>query len=90
MQPYFTWTNFIMAALLLWGVYWLLLLLRRRLRNGVLFGRFQQPIVKGISTFLLLFEPFTILVLTMVFFFIFRVMHGILLILLTVGDEYFR
>lgn len=85
MQPYFTWTNFLLAALSLWGGYWLLLFLRRRMANGVLFGRYQQRITDGISTFLLLYEPLTILLLTLVFFFINPIMHGILLLLLTIG-----
>lgn len=81
-QPYFTWTNFLLAAIALWGVYWLLRVLRQRMRNGVLLGRYQQPIIRGISTFLLLYEPITILLLTLVFFFINPPMHGILLLLL--------
>lgn len=84
LQPYFTWTNFFAAALLLWGVYWLLVLLLRRMRNGTLFGRFQKSIVSIISTFLLLYEPITIMILTFEFLFINPVMHGTLLLLLTV------
>ncbi len=85
MQPYFTWFNLFLTALLLWGVYWVLVLVRRRMRSGVLFGRYQQPIVNGISTFLLLYEPITILVLTVEFFFINPFMHGIVLALLTMA-----
>lgn len=85
LQPYFTWINLFLSAVLLWGVYWLLVVVRRRMRNGVLFGRFQQPIINGISTFLLLYEPITVLVLTIEFFLINPFMHGILLILLTVA-----
>ncbi|MCX8210708.1 MAG: hypothetical protein ACJATN_001551 [Neolewinella sp.] len=86
LQPYFTWANLFTAALLLWGVYWLLVLLLRRMRNSVLFGRFQQPIVNIISTFLLLYEPITIMILTFEFLFINPVMHGTLLLLLTVAS----
>jgi|AntRauTorckE5430_2_1112549.scaffolds.fasta_scaffold00236_17 hypothetical protein len=85
-QPYFTWTNFLLAAIALWGVFWLLRFLRQRMRNGVLFGRYQQPVTDGISTFLLLYEPFTILLLTLVFFFINPIMHGILLLLLGIAS----
>lgn len=85
LQPYFTWINLFLTALLLWGVYWLLVLVRRRMRNGVLLGRFQQPIINGISTFLLLYEPITILVLTVEFFLINPFMHGILLVLVSIA-----
>ena len=85
LQPYFTWFNLFLTALLLWGAYWILVLIRRRLRNGVLFGRYQQPITNGISTFLLLFEPFTVVVLVLEFFLINPALHGIILLLLTIA-----
>ena len=85
LNPYFSWSDFIIAALLLWGSYWLLLQLRKRLSTGVFFGRYQAGITNFIGTFLLLYEPITVLLLTIVFFFINPVIHGILLILLTIA-----
>lgn len=82
LDPYFTWTNLLVAALLLWGIYWLLVMLQRRLASGVFFGRYQGRITAFVRTFLLLYEPITVLVLLLVFFFINPLMHGIFLVLL--------
>lgn len=85
MKPYFTYTNLLVEILILWGVYWLLTVVLKRMRNGVLFGKYQQRIVDFLDTFLLLYEPITVLLITIVFIFINPVMHGIILLLLTVA-----
>ncbi len=80
LQPYFTWTNLLLAALLLWGSYFLLSYLHQRLQGSVILGRYQRRTVELLSTFLLLFEPITVLIITMIFLFINPLTHGILLL----------
>ena len=83
--PRLTWTDLLIFSLLLWGGYWLLTLVRKRLAEGVLFGRYQIPLTQAVTTFLLLYEPITILLLTLVFVFINPPLHGLLLLLLTIA-----
>jgi hypothetical protein len=85
LKPYFTYTNLLVEILILWGVYWLLTVLHKRMRKGVIFGKYQQRVTDLLSTFLLLYEPLTILLITIVFIFINPVMHGIILLLLTIA-----
>lgn len=85
LKPYFTYTNLLVEILILWGVYWLLTLVHKRIRKGVLLGKYQQRITDLLSAFLLLYEPLTILLITIVFIFINPLMHGIVLLLLTVA-----
>lgn len=85
LKPYFTYTNLVVEILILWGLYWLLTLLQKRIRNGAIFGKYQQAIAGYLDTFLLLYEPITILLITIVFIFINPVMHGIILLLLTLA-----
>jgi len=85
LKAYFTWSNLVVEALVLWGIYWLLVVIRRRLRRGALFGRFQQPLTNFVSTFLLVYEPITILLLTLTFFLINPILHGAVLVLFLVA-----
>jgi len=85
MKPYFTYTNLLVVILVLWGAYWLLTMIQKRMRSGVLFGKYQHRIAGYLRTFLLLYEPFTILLITIVFVFISPMMHGIILLLLTLA-----
>lgn len=80
MQPYFNWTNLIVVALLLWGGYLLLSYLKRSLQGSAFFGRYHLRIIELLSGFLLFYEPFTVLTLTMIFLFINPFTHGIMLL----------
>ncbi|MFK8164021.1 MAG: hypothetical protein AB8H12_16370 [Lewinella sp.] len=80
MQPYFNWTNLMLVALLLWGTYLVLSYLKRSLLGTTFLGRYQRRTMEVLSVFLLLFEPITVLTLTMIFLFINPFTHGILLL----------
>lgn len=82
MKPYFTWTNLLLAALLLWGFYFLLRLVIERLNKSVWLGRHQRRVTAFLAAFLLLFEPITVLVLSMIFLFINPFVHGIFLLVI--------
>lgn len=82
MQPYFNWTNLILVALLLWGVYLLLSYLKRSMQGSALLGRHQRRAMEILSGFLLLYEPLTVLTLTMIFLFINPFTHGIMLMVI--------
>jgi hypothetical protein len=80
LQPYFNWTNLILTAILLWGGYLLLSYLKRSMQGSTLFGRYQRRAMELLSGFLLFYEPFTVLTLTMIFLFINPFTHGIMLL----------
>lgn len=80
MQPYFNWTNLIVVALLLWGGYLLLSYLKRSLQGSTFLGRYQRRTMEVLSVFLLLYEPITVLTLTMIFLFINPFTHGIMIL----------
>lgn len=85
LQPYFTWTNLLLAALLLWGGYFLLRYVNEKLRGSTLLGKHQRSVTNFIATFLLLFEPITVLMLSMIFLFINPPVHGIILLAIGIG-----
>lgn len=80
MQPYFTWTNLVVVALLLWGGYLLLSYLKRSLQGSGFMGRYQRPAMALLAGFLLLYEPITVLTLAMIFLLINPFTNGILLL----------
>ncbi|MEM9931525.1 MAG: hypothetical protein AAF840_17095, partial [Bacteroidota bacterium] len=72
-------------ALLLWGTYLLLSYLHGRLEKSTILGRYKRRTNELLSAFLLLFEPLTVLTLTMIFLFINPVTHGILLLVIVLA-----
>ncbi len=79
---YFTWTDFLLATLLLWGLYLLLHFVQRRIAKTSLLGKWQEPVQYFVYAFLLLYEPFVVLVLTLIFLFIQPALHSVIVILL--------
>lgn len=82
MQPYFNWTNLILVALLLWAGYLLLSYLKGSLQSSTFLGQYQRRTMGVLSVFLLLYEPITVLTLTMIFLFINPFTHGIMILVI--------
>ncbi len=85
LQHYYTWMDFLLAALLLYGVYALLYMVKERLQKTKRVEGFRAGVYTLIAPFLLLYQPLTILVLAMIFLFINPLIHGTLLLVLAVA-----
>ena len=82
LTAYFSWTDLLLAALLLYGIYAVLLLLRDRLERTKRVEGFRAATYGIVAPFLLLYQPLTVLVLALIFVFINPVLHGAVLLLL--------
>ncbi|NJB84967.1 hypothetical protein GGR26_000712 [Lewinella marina] len=82
LNAYFSWADLILAAAILYGVYALLSLLRDRLERVRRTQGVRARAHRVIATFLLYYEPITVLLLATIFVFINPVLHGVILILL--------
>ncbi|MBB4080690.1 hypothetical protein GGR28_003325 [Lewinella aquimaris] len=85
LQPHFGWTDLLFAVLLLYGSYALLLMVRDRLQKTKRAEGFRAGAYRIIAPFLLLYEPLTALVLTVIFVFIDPLLHGLLLLIVVVA-----
>ncbi len=80
--PQFNWIDLLLAALILYGTYALLSVVRDRLQltrrtQGIRAGAYNV-----IAPFLLYYEPITVLLLAAIFVFINPLLHGVVLLLL--------
>lgn len=83
MTSYYSWTDFFAAAVVLWALYFVLKFLQQRLVKGQLLGgALQAKSEKWLHGIILLYEPFVILILILIFVFIQPVLHSFLLLLL--------
>lgn len=85
LRHYYNWLDLLAAAVILYGVYLLLLLIRDRLTRTKRTGGFRATVHKLVASFLLLYEPISVLVLAMIFLFIDPVTHGVILLLLVLA-----
>lgn len=85
LQSYYSWFDLLVVALLLYGIYALLLLVRERLERTKRMEGFRAATYGIVAPFLLLYEPITVLVLALIFVFINPVLHGTILLLLIVA-----
>lgn len=85
LRPYYNWFDLLLAGLILYGVYALLLLVRDRLGTTKRMEGFRATAYDIVAPFLLLYEPITLLVLLMIFVFISPVLHGALVLLVVVA-----
>ena len=83
--PLFRWIDLVLAALILYGIYALLFLLRERLEKTRRAEGFRARAYHAIAATLLLYEPLAILILLMVFVFINPAVHGLLVLLVIVA-----
>ncbi len=81
-RAYYSWTDLLLAAVLLYGVYAVLVLLRERLQRTKRVEGFRAGAYNIVAPFLLLYQPLTVLVLALIFVFINPVLHGTVLLLL--------
>ncbi|MCP9236146.1 hypothetical protein [Lewinella sp. JB7] len=81
LKPLFGWMDLLFAAVLLYGIYALLFMLRDWLMKAKRTEGFRAGAYRIIAPFLLLYEPITALVLAVIFLFVNPVLHGILLLL---------
>lgn len=82
LRSYYTWTDLLLAAVILYAVYALLLLLKRRLEETKRSAGVRATIYHFVNALLLLDEPITIVVLATIFVFISPVLHGTILALI--------
>ncbi len=85
LQRYYTRMDFLLAALLLYGVYAFLYMIKERLEKTKRVEGFRAGVYNIISPFLLLYQPLTVLVLALIFLFINPLIHGTLLLVLVVA-----
>ena len=81
LQSYYNWFDLLVAALALYGIYVLLLLIKDRLEQTKRMEGFRAAAYAVVAPFLLIYEPLTVLLLAMVFVFINPVLHGAILLL---------
>ena len=81
LYSYFSWTDLLLAALLLYAIYALLYLLKGRLERTKRVEGFRAGAYRVVAPLLLLYQPITVLVLAMIFVFINPVLHGTILLL---------
>lgn len=91
---YFTWPFLAFIALVLWGFYALLVYLRNRLQRSSGRGGWRRSLLHIVAGFLLVYEPFTILTLAVIFLFVNPLPHAVLLLILFIAGfsrikEYF-
>jgi hypothetical protein len=77
---YFGWFDLVVAALLLYGSYALLYVIRGRLENSKRAEGFRAAAYRVITPLLLLYQPLTVLILATIFVFINPLVHGLLLL----------
>ena len=82
LHAYFSWTDLLLAAVLLYAIYALLYLLKERLERTKRVEGFRAGAYRIVAPLLLLYQPITVLVLAMVFVFINPVLHGTILLLI--------
>ncbi|CAH1001741.1 hypothetical protein LEM8419_02647 [Neolewinella maritima] len=91
LYSYFSWTDLLLAALILYGLYALLLLARERLVRTKRVEGFRATAYAIVAPFLLLYQPITVLVLAVIFVYINPVLHGtVLLFLVAAGFSRIR
>ena len=83
--PLFSWTDLVLVALVLYGVYALLYLLRDRLERTKRTEGFRASAFNALAATLLLYEPVAVLILLMIFVFINPAVHGLITLLLIVA-----
>ena len=89
--PRFSWMDLLFAALILYGAYALLFLLRDRLEKYKRPDGFRAGAYNVIAAGLLLYEPIVVLILIMIFVFISPAIHGlIVLLVITAGFSRIR
>ena len=81
LYSYFSWTDLLLVALLLYAIYALLYLLKGRLERTKRVEGFRAGAYRVVAPLLLLYQPITVLVLAMIFVFINPVLHGTILLL---------
>lgn len=81
LYSYFSWTDLLLAALLLYAIYALLYLVKGRLERTKRVEGFRAGAYRVVAPLLLLYQPITVLVLAMIFIFINPVLHGTILLL---------
>lgn len=85
LQSYYNWLDLLVAALALYGIYVLLLVVKDRLEQTKRLEGFRATAYSIVAPFLLIYEPLTVLLLAMVFMFINPVLHGAILLLVIVA-----
>ncbi len=85
LRHYYSWMDLLLAALLLYGVYAFLYMIKGRLQKTKRVEGFRAGVYHIITPFLLLYQPLTILVLALIFLFINPLVHGTLLLILAVA-----
>ncbi len=87
----FTWTNFLLIALVFAALYFALQFLRRLSEQFTFLGRHQHAYQKIVELLLLLFEPLAVIVLASVFILINPIFHGLIMaLLLLIGFSHVR
>ena len=85
LESQFTWTNLLVAAVLLVGFYFLLQFVKELLSRASFFGDFQKDIKAIINYLLLICEPIAVLIVVGIFILINPVFHGLLALLVLLG-----
>lgn len=85
LRPYFSWADLILAAVILYGIYALLSLLRDRLEHNSRTQGIRQGAYNVVAQFLLYYEPLTALLLATIFVFVNPLLHGVILALLVLA-----
>ena len=87
----FTWTNFLIAALALWALNFLLHILKNILQKTGSLGRYNDVAVRWIRNILVIYELAVVLILTSILVLINPYFHGLIVgILLIAGFGYFK
>jgi len=79
MDGQLTWLNFLLAAIVLLGIYFLLRFADKRLSNAVLSNPFFDALKNVVHYGLLIYEPLVIVVLGSVFVLINPILHGVII-----------
>jgi hypothetical protein len=85
LRHYYSWVDLLVAALILYGIYLLLLLVRDRLSRSKRIEGFRAAVYSVLAPFLLVYEPIAVLVLVMIFLFINPIPHGVVVLLVIVA-----
>ena len=87
----FSWANFLIVALGLIALYFMLQFIYTRMKKANFLGKYQNPIKKIVYYILVIYEPLVILILTGAFVLIDPVYHGLLVaFLIIIGFEHIR
>jgi hypothetical protein len=81
----YNWWNFLVAALLLYGIYALLYVIKEWLEGSKRVVGPRAWAYRIVAPFLLLYQPLTVLILATIFVFINPLVHGLLLLIVVVA-----